>query len=160
MTPHLNWSLQLILSSFLPTPTLSQKSQKPFGCKHLIGILNVLRVYVLFFWHNDQPKFYYWFPQPAIIFITFLFPQCVIIILWVFSGIRLLIKERWVQRACGYTFSGTQYGLVKRTGTSESDSTCTQPVSTKGFCNLNNEYRFSLNEMGVMISTSWVYYKN
>lgn len=56
---HLPWSVQLVLPSSLPNPTLSQKSQKPLNlrCKHLRSILKALHASTLFFYLNDQPNF-------------------------------------------------------------------------------------------------------
>ena len=69
MTSHLTWCVQLVLPSLFPTPTLSEKSQKPFclGCKHLISILKALQAYAVFFFLNDQLKFYCLFSQHPII---------------------------------------------------------------------------------------------
>lgn len=125
MTSHLTWSVQLVLSSLLPLP-LSRKSQKPLGlwCKHLISTLKAPHAYSLFFYLNDQPKFYYRFSQ-------LLVPSVYNNHLLVISGALLLMGERGAQRASIYTFweavqcsEESRSSGVRQSGLSLSPSSC------------------------------------
>lgn len=72
MTSHLTSSVQLVLPSLFPTPTPSQKFQKPLGLwwKHLISILKALQAYAVFIYLNHPLKCYSLCSQHPIIPIT------------------------------------------------------------------------------------------